>query len=460
MSRPIAVNIAGTAVYRRRANVSETPAYHPQPTSNRGQRRSGIRAVMTVCVLAVAVCFSSKFRNGCDASQAAWGSDPPSQRLRQHPKLPPFLDVFLSVRQPNVTTAHAEWVSVGGKRQGVLTRQEGIERLPGLIVIAHDEETNEWFRLTARELAGIGYAVLLVELDVETVRAASSEPPGLPGKIAEERLLADLSAAVRWLRRRQDVFPDRVGALGWSAGGRWALELASATGLQACISCDGPAASDRALLSMLCHTSVMGIWSGATTRNGGFAKRTVFDQALQAAGIEHRFLVFEQAQTGFMNPGDPDRYHHDAAERAWFEMYEFFGKHVEDAPLKDRLASRISPAQQPSQKIATIADLMRVVNTPTGVRGDLARSLREQPKDEAEWSRIRSRSAVIAEVGRILAERSPPRGGRASWRRHLTGYRNAAESIVGAAGCHDYAAAVESLKNLSASCGACHLQHR
>jgi len=53
-------------------------------------------------------------------------------------------------------------------------------------------------------------------------------------------------------------------------------------------------------------------------------------------------------------------YSHQPAEDAWVEIYEFLGKHVEDASSeRPRWAF-----ESGSKPVATIADMMRAVNDP------------------------------------------------------------------------------------------------
>jgi len=112
------------------------------------------------------------------------------------------------------------------------------------------------------------------------------------------------------------------------------------------------------------------------------------------------------------------------------------------------------------EQVATIADLMRSVNAPTGPRGELARALGEAPRDDSTWRDVRSRAALIAETGNLLADRAPPRGKPADWQRSVAAYGQAAKSLVLAADRQDYPAALAALQQLNTSCGACHVKHR
>jgi dienelactone hydrolase len=79
---------------------------------------------------------------------------------------------------------------------------------------------------------------------------------------SDELTLARLSAAVRWLRRRADILPNRMGVVGWSWGGEQALALAASTPFQACVICDGDVTDDPPIIAGLRGTAVLGVFAG------------------------------------------------------------------------------------------------------------------------------------------------------------------------------------------------------
>lgn len=380
-------------------------------------------------------------------SNASGNNGPNSipREARQLPRLAPFLEVFTADLAPPVAMREVTWNGVSGNRHGYLARQESDERLPALLLIADERGFDDWLLRSGRELADVGFVVFVVEAPSATV-----DEPGL----------ADLSAAVRWLRRRDDVYPDRIGALGWAAGGEWAVAVAAANGLDAAVFCDAGVSLDPALTVGLRHTAVMAIWSGQAARELGTERIAEFKHSLDSAETSGDFLVFDEAERGFMRPEHPTAHRYDDAERAWFEIYEFLGKHVEDAAIKRLLAARKSAESAGRAIFARIADLMRAVNAPTGVRGQLAQSLAEEPADEKAWADVRARAAVLVETAGLLEVRTPPRGTTSSWLHHAESYRDAAEAIHRAANERDYPAAVAGLERLGQTCGACHLEHR
>jgi hypothetical protein len=148
----------------------------------------------------------------------------------------------------------------------------------------------------------------------------------------------------------------------------------------------------------------------------------------------------------------------EAAGKAYFEIYEFFAKFVEDADIiADSRLSRSDPAKEP---VATIADIMRSVNQPMGVHGDLLKSLKAEPADRHQWQRVRADAALIAEAAQLLEKHDPPRGKHEPWLEQCRAFGLSAKAVVVAADRRDYPTALRSATALQTRCAACHAGHR
>ncbi len=153
-----------------------------------------------------------------------------------------FLRVFRAGRAHR--HQRSQWETALGKQRGWLVRPKSTERLPALLLLAAGD-ARDFALQSAREIAGVGYVVLVVPLERD-------KSPGSPSPDAATA--SDSSPASRrprWLRSRDDVFAYKLGVLGWGGEARWALELAAACELQAAVLADGdrPASSTRSLPS-------------------------------------------------------------------------------------------------------------------------------------------------------------------------------------------------------------------
>jgi dienelactone hydrolase len=392
----------------------------------------------------------------CAGPQETGGQGDAPARL---PNRPLFLDTFRAQDQPVISTP-VEWASAIGRQQGRFVRPQGDERLPGLLVIGNGK-ADAFLLQSARELAGIGYAVLLVPLD----RRPTDDMLDATRPIQDERrelALAKLRSAVRWLRGRRDVFPDKLGILAWGATAPRVLEAAADQHLQATIVVDGyPSTIDASLSLGLKHTAVLIVRGTRQLTNAKREERSHLERNLASAGVEHRVLELSDAKPGFMENSRGNASDAKAADRAWFEIYEFFGKHVEDAELNSSPAvARSSITAKSDPPRVAIDDVMRAINGSAGIRSDVARALGEAPRDEKEWKLLRARAAVMTDSGATLMGLKPQKGTAASWRRHATAYRDAAAALVDAADRRKLTDARSAFDRLNASCARCHAEHR
>jgi dienelactone hydrolase len=373
----------------------------------------------------------------------------------------PFLDAFLA---PNAAIVEkpVEWVSALGAQRGWLFRADTNERLPALLLIA-GPRASDFFPQSARELASIGFAVLLVEIEGEKTGVAAETATAQQGAVRLERELAQLSSAVRWLRRRDDLFPDKIGVLAWGKSAHLALNLAAAQNLQAAalIDVELPLVLDGPLSIGLRQTAVLivrGAFENTLSDRELVARQ---ERAFGVAHIAHRVLVPKSAKTGFMDSGRRDAFDEKSANHAWFEIYEFLGKHVEDAELNQpERAGGSSEVAHTDRPYSSIGDVMRAVNGATGVCGEVAQSLGEGLREEKDWKLLHARAAIMSDAGGLLMELKPTRGSQSSWRRDAALYREAAAALAAAADRRNLAEAHKAFDRLKTNCNRCHSEHR
>ncbi len=298
---------------------------------------------------------------------AALAADQPPQKPKTVPPfldefqaskprdLPLFLDDFKARTDPPVLTEDVVFLGEGGGPFGSFTafwaRVEGKQALPAVLLAYNDASLATWMQTNARHLASIGYAVLAIPLNYRPVQG---DLFGIFNKYPERQL----SAGMRWLRGRADVLPNRLGVVGFGGpSGREALHFASSRAVQACVVCDPFVPTEPSVIRGLRGTPVLAVY-GADGGNDvlGFAWRLTKEQ------IPHKLHAAPKARPGFLGPPNSETYNHDAAEDAWVAIYNFLEKHVEDARPAE------GPAR-PAKSIATIADIMRAVNEPAGLRG-------------------------------------------------------------------------------------------
>ncbi len=149
-----------------------------------------------------------------------------------------------------------------------------------------------------------------------------------------DTLAADIRAGVGALRtlRAADEAPSRIFVTGFCMGGRLAflagtlgLDLAGLVGFYGWpTGSSGSGSPAPADVAAEIDAPVLAIYGGADQGiNEGV--RTTFDDALAAAGVEHRTIVYPGAPHSFFDRKAAD--HADASSAAWSETLAFIGSH-------------------------------------------------------------------------------------------------------------------------------------
>lgn len=402
----------------------------------------------------------------------SWFSDPSGAQAttEELAELPPFLDVFMVQNPIQVSFRSVRWRGAVSSHQGMVfyrvasQSQSGTpwyrgkhtspeitsdDRFPGLLVIPDRQPMGPGFHRAARELAEIGYLVLVVSTDPGKLEQARLES----GTVLWERVFSELGSAARWLQNNKSVFPDRIGVVGWSSGGYWARQLANSMRFAACVICQKADSQNQPVVQNPFAVPTLSLISSVPE------KESKFEIHIETSiGSPMSRIIFPEAQPGFMFPESGERYHFESSEKAWFEMYEFLDEYVEDAH-HFRVMTENVPKQSDPLRYATLADLMQAANSPSGVRGLIGAALKEHP-DRINWKQVRAQAVLLVEVASLLPGYAPPRGTRADWLAQIQAYRAKAELLVRSTQFSDTVFAQRAFQQLSSRCGACHAQHR
>lgn len=197
---------------------------------------------------------------------------------------------------------------------------------PAVLVLHGDYGLDDSVRAHARRLAEKGYLVLALDLyrgeKVDQLMDAHIVSRGL----REERVRADLKAAVDWLVEQSSEVERGVAAVGWDIGGGYALDLAIADPrVTACVVCYGRLTTDPAILRKL-NAPVLGVFGG---KDEGITPQTraEFVAAMKEAKKPVAGMhVYEECDGGFMTPppgGKPSAADEKASQKAWVQIEKF-----------------------------------------------------------------------------------------------------------------------------------------
>lgn len=223
---------------------------------------------------------------------------------------------------PTADGQTVEYSSAKDSVRSLLYRPTGSAPFPALVAVHEDYGLTEWMKEQAARLAALGYVVLAVDLYrgevVGNVLDAHIMDRGLP----EDRVQADLKAAVDYLSARPDVLADHTGIIGWDSGGGYALDAAIRDRrLKTAVICYGRLTTDPKLLESL-NASVFGIFAG---KDEGITGDTIgqFRAAMAKAGKRLDVHVYPDCRHGFMNPAtiaNPGAAEAEAASNAWSKI--------------------------------------------------------------------------------------------------------------------------------------------
>jgi hypothetical protein len=161
--------------------------------------------------------------------------------------------------------------------------------------------------------------------------------------------------------------------------------------------------------------------------------------------------LFEAALNSFLWTSSADS---GGGANIWKEIYEFLEK--SDNSTRPRQEAPVPS----SSAVATIRDIMRVINSDDGVKGKLAALLAAPSFKDVQWELARSHSAILVESCDWLLARRPPKGSLEGWRGRIAEFKGATQTLLRSVEQHNLPAAQYALSRLPQSCGACHRDHR
>jgi carboxymethylenebutenolidase len=206
----------------------------------------------------------------------------------------------------------------------VLYPPKGKGPFPGLVVIHEWWGLNDWVREQASKLADQGYAALAIDLYRGEVATTPEVAQALMRGVPDDRAARDLHEAVEFLKTQADIKKDRIGVIGWSMGGGYALDVAlEEPDLTAVVINYGHLAADKDDLKKM-NASVLGIFGGQD-RGIPLTEVKKFEQTLKELGKNPEIYIYPDAGYGFQNPVNQSYRKEDTAD-AWKHTVDFLAR--------------------------------------------------------------------------------------------------------------------------------------
>jgi carboxymethylenebutenolidase len=245
--------------------------------------------------------------------------------LDARPPLPP-------IRGAAVDAGEVTLVSADGTRVAAYAARASAADAPGIVILPDVRGLHPFFEELALRFAEAGVHAVAIDYFSRTAgtdrRADGFEYMPHVSLTRHETLNADAGAAVEYLRSEDGGEASRVYTVGFCFGGRLSsLQAAAGHGLAGVISFYGvPVGPNRAGLPAPADEAtrftcgVLAIYGG-TDESIPADARDAYDRALDAAGIEHRTVVYPDAPHSFFDRRATE-FANDS-EDAWREMLAF-----------------------------------------------------------------------------------------------------------------------------------------
>jgi len=230
-------------------------------------------------------------------------------------------------RRPTLKTEMVTFRSGEESISSFLVLPGGCGRHGGVIALHEWWGLNDWVKMQAASLAANGYVVMAVDLYRGRVTENPSEARKLKRGLPEDRAIRDMNAAFHYLATRPDVDSKHIGSIGWSMGGRLAIQLAiQETRLAACVVNYGVLPADLVDVKRI-NAQVL-VNCGALDRGIPPSGVRAFEKLMNAAGKSADIKIYTGAGHAFENPSNKSGYRPEAAADAWCRTLSFFAQTI------------------------------------------------------------------------------------------------------------------------------------
>ena len=204
---------------------------------------------------------------------------------------------------------------------------DAVEPLPGLLVIHDQGGLNDDVKAMTRRLATAGYVALAVDLFGGALASTPDQARTLMAGVVEdpEAARANLRQGYQYLEKY--AFAPRVGSIGWSFGGGWALQTAILypKDFDATVVYYGDVVLDPKELAKI-KAPVLGLFADL---DESIPARDVvaFREALIRNNQQSEVLIYPRVKHGFANPRDAN-YDEKTADEAWQHTLSFLDRNL------------------------------------------------------------------------------------------------------------------------------------
>jgi len=213
---------------------------------------------------------------------------------------------------------------------------------PAVVIAFHVAGLDDFDRTMADKLAEEGYVAVVPDL-FHRLSAEVMAGPRLDrlGHLSDPDIIADMNAAVDFLKGQSAVDSEKIGVTGFCMGGRvtWLMAATNPIFKAAApfygggiMDPWGAATVAPFELSNNITCPILFLF-GATDSNPSPDDQVKLDAELTRLGKPHTFHAYPGAGHAFMDFSNPDRFHQASSEAAWPRTLDFFATHLKGAAV-------------------------------------------------------------------------------------------------------------------------------
>lgn len=236
---------------------------------------------------------------------------------------------------PSIKEEIITYVSGGVDFKGFVAYDENIKgKRPVILVVPEWWGLNDYAKMRARELAGLGYLAMAVDMfGSGKIAVNPTEAQAFTSPFYKDPMLAKsrLDAAIDQIKDNPHADPGKMAAIGYCFGGFVVLNAAKLgadlTGIVSFHGGLGGVPADKKLLKakiLVCH--------GGSDNFVSQADVVEFRHQMDSIGADYTFIVYENATHAFTNPDAtkvgkefnlPIKYNAEADKNSWNDMKAF-----------------------------------------------------------------------------------------------------------------------------------------
>jgi carboxymethylenebutenolidase len=230
----------------------------------------------------------------------------------------------INVDSDTISYPSTNQINVGG----YLSKPQGKDKFPGVIVIHENRGLNEHTRDVARRFAAQGFVALAPDLLSRKGGTGSMASPDAAREaistVSNEEAIADLIAGLEFLNRQENVKRGHIGSVGFCWGGARSFLLATSTDLlRAAVVFYGSAPPMETLKNIQCP--VLGLYGASDERITSHVPEVA--EAMRKNDKQFEYKIYPGAGHAFFNDTG-ERYNADASKDAWVRVNEFLHKQL------------------------------------------------------------------------------------------------------------------------------------